>query len=102
MHWLPLMLADRVGVIEGVADDLASGHISNIFSEMGWKAEWKHNRKGLLTKLAIGAAAAAAGAALLSRRRSRNTQSNGHLVEDGRDAHYGRLAADSYTYGRNM
>jgi hypothetical protein len=26
-HWLPLMLADRVGVVEGVLDDLSHGHV---------------------------------------------------------------------------
>lgn len=53
-HWLPLMLADRVEIVEGLASDLVRGHIPNIFSELGWKAEWKHNRKGLITKVAIG------------------------------------------------
>ena len=52
LHWLPLMLADRVGEVEGVLED--RGHVPNIPSELGWKAEWKHNRKGLLTRLAAG------------------------------------------------
>ena len=26
-HWLPLMLADRVGVVEGIVADLAHGHV---------------------------------------------------------------------------
>jgi hypothetical protein len=50
-HWLPLMLADRVGVVEGILDDLAHGHIPNIPGELGWKAEWKHNRKAFTTQL---------------------------------------------------
>jgi hypothetical protein len=54
-HWLPLMLADRVGVVEGVLDDLTRGHIPNIFGERGWKAEWKHNRKSLVTRVVVGA-----------------------------------------------
>src|SRR3954451_20832891 len=53
-HWLPLMLADRVGVIEGVLEDLAHGHIPNIPSELGWKAEWQHNRKSLVTRVVVG------------------------------------------------
>lgn len=53
-HWLPLMLADRVGVVEGIASDLAHGHIPNIFVELGGKAEWQHNRKTLLTRVLIG------------------------------------------------
>src|SRR5829696_5477449 len=55
-HWLPLMLADRVQVFEGLIEDLSRGKIPNIFGELGWKAEWKHNRAGLLTKIGIGAA----------------------------------------------
>lgn len=54
-HWLPLMLADRIGVIEGVLDDLEHGHIPNVFGELGWKAEWQHNRKKFVTRLVIGA-----------------------------------------------
>ena len=67
-HWLPLMLADRVGVIEGIVSDLARGHVPNIFGELGWKAEWKHNRKSLVTKIAVGAAAVGIAAYLLGRR----------------------------------
>lgn len=53
-HWLPLMLADRVGMVEGVLSDLTHGHVPNIFAERGWKAEWKHNRKSLLTRILVG------------------------------------------------
>lgn len=49
-HWLPLMLADRIGVIEGILADLSHGYIPNIFVELGGKAEWKYNRKTLLTR----------------------------------------------------
>lgn len=55
MHWLPLIVADRIDMVGGIVQDLARGHIPNIFSEMGLKAEWKHNRKSLVTKAAIGA-----------------------------------------------
>ncbi|HEY0378525.1 MAG TPA: hypothetical protein VGC87_16545 [Pyrinomonadaceae bacterium] len=68
-HWLPLMLADRVGVVEGVVDDLTHGRVPNIFSELGWKAEWKHNRKSLVTRIAVGAVVASAAYVYL---RSRN------------------------------
>ena len=67
LHWLPLMLADRVGMVEGVIHDLSRGHVPNIFSEMGWGAEWKHNRKALVTKVAIGTGAAVLLYALLKR-----------------------------------
>jgi hypothetical protein len=68
-HWLPLMLADRVGVVEGIVDDLAHGHVPNIFGEMGWKAEWEHNRSKLVTKVVIGAVIASVAVAYFSRRR---------------------------------
>jgi len=54
-HWLPLLLADRVNVWEGVADDLKSGKIPNIFAERGWKAELKHNPAGAVKKALTGA-----------------------------------------------
>lgn len=68
-HWLPLMLADRVGVVEGVVNDLAHGHVPNIFSEMGWKAEWKHNRKSLVTRVVVGTVILSSIAFLLSRKK---------------------------------
>lgn len=59
-HWLMLLLADRVNVVEGVIDDLAHGHVPNLFKEMGGPAEWKYNRSGFYKKAAI-----AGGAVLL-------------------------------------
>ncbi|HEX9962060.1 MAG TPA: hypothetical protein VGB00_14080 [Pyrinomonadaceae bacterium] len=73
-HWLPLMLADRVGVVEGVVEDLARGHVPNIFGEMGWGAEWKHNRKKLVTRVIIGAAIGAAAIAILRGRKRNDSQ----------------------------
>ena len=64
-HWLPLMLADRVGVVEGVLDDLAHGHVANIPGELGWKAEWEHNRKRLVTRVLVGAVIASVAVAYL-------------------------------------
>lgn len=52
-HWLSLLLADRVNVVEGIVDDIKKGHVPNIFAEKGWKAEWKHNPQGLITKVAV-------------------------------------------------
>ena len=68
-HWLPLMLADRIGMVEGIVDDLAHGHIPNIFGEMGWKAEWKHNRKSLVTKVIVGAVIASIAVSFLRSKR---------------------------------
>jgi len=60
MHWVPLVLADRIAVIEGRIDDIKNGIFPNPIAERGWTGEWKYNKKGLLTNLAIGAAAATA------------------------------------------
>lgn len=70
-HWLPLILADRVNMVEGIIDDLRKGHIPNIFAERGWNAEWKYNKKALATKVAAGAIAAAAIVILLSRKNNK-------------------------------
>ncbi len=54
-RWVPLILADRVGMIEGIIDDLAHGHIPNIPGERGWGAEWKHNRRNFVINVATAA-----------------------------------------------
>lgn len=59
-HWLPLLLADRINVVEGIVDDLKRGYIPNIFAEKGWKAEWKHNPKGVVKKVVAGVVITAA------------------------------------------
>ena len=69
-HWLMLMGADRINVVEGIAQDLARGTIPNIPGEMGMRSEWRHNRSGLLMKLGVAAAATAAVAVLVARRRN--------------------------------
>ena len=51
-HWIPLILADRINVAEGLLEDLAKGHLPNIVAERGWKMEWKYNPKGMVTKVA--------------------------------------------------
>lgn len=53
VHWFSLILADRINMIEGIIDDVAHGHIPNFFKERGWTAEWKYNRKAMITKMAI-------------------------------------------------
>jgi hypothetical protein len=55
-HWMTLVLADRVNVVEGIIDDLKHGIVPNLWVERGWRAEWKTNRQGMVQKMAIGAA----------------------------------------------
>jgi hypothetical protein len=52
-HWLLLLFADRLDVVEGIGDDLVRGRIPNLFMEMGGKAELKHNRAGFVTKAVV-------------------------------------------------
>ena len=69
-HWLPLVLADRVGVVEGVLGDLKRGQVPNVFAERGWKAEWKHNRTSLVRRILVGVALVSAAVAFLSSKRA--------------------------------
>lgn len=71
MHWLLLMGADRINMVEGIVDDLAHGKIPNIPAEMGMAAEWEHNKKGLATKVGIVVGASALIVLLVQRRGSR-------------------------------
>ncbi|WP_426058416.1 hypothetical protein [Hymenobacter sp. B1770] len=66
-HWLPLILADRVNVVEGIIDDLAHGHFPNIFAEKGYPAEWKHSKTSLILKMATLAAVVGGAVVLLSK-----------------------------------
>jgi len=67
-HWLPLVMADRVEMVERIVSDLAHGHVPNWFAERGFAAEWKHNRKGFIQRIAIKTAIIAGVVILLSKR----------------------------------
>lgn len=66
-HWLPLLLADRINVVEGIVEDLKRGYVPNIFAERGIKAEWKFNKKAVIKKTAIGVAISAVAYILIKR-----------------------------------
>lgn len=70
-HWVPLLLADRVGVVEGVLADLAHGRSPDIFGELGGKAQWRYNRQELVAQVVIGAALVTVAVAFLRSRRNR-------------------------------
>ena len=55
-HWLMLMAADRVNVVEGLIQDMCQGRVPNIPAEMGLRSELAHNRAGLIKKVAISGA----------------------------------------------
>jgi hypothetical protein len=70
-HWLTLLLADRVDMVENIILDLSKGHVPNLYKEMGLAAEWKYNRKNFLKKAAfMGVGVAAATALVLQVRKS--------------------------------
>lgn len=41
-HWMTLILADRVDIIESMIIDALRGHPDRIFKEKGWKANFKY------------------------------------------------------------
>ncbi|UYQ91797.1 hypothetical protein MKQ68_17050 [Chitinophaga horti] len=55
-HWLPLLLADRVQMVEEVVNDFKKGTPPNLFREKGYAAEWKYNRPAVIKKGLIAAA----------------------------------------------
>ena len=52
-HWLPLLLADRIDVLEGTLSDLMKGRIPNPIAERGWGAIWKHKPSLLVRKILV-------------------------------------------------
>ena len=72
-HWLMLMGADRINVVEGLVADLARGKVPDLFDELGLKAEWKYDRPAAVRRAAVAttltSTAIALGYLILSRRR---------------------------------
>lgn len=70
LHWMLLLGADRVNMVEGVAQDLRQARVPNIPREMGARAQWRYNKGGFLLKAALVVGAAALiGAAVTKRGR---------------------------------
>ena len=68
-HWLMLIAADRVNMVEGIVEDLAHGHIPNVLGEMGIRSELRHNPAGLVRKALIATAVVGGIMALRNRRK---------------------------------
>lgn len=66
-----LLGADRINMVEGLAEDLAHGHVPNLPGELGLGAHWRHDRDGMMRKLGIGASVAVVAVALLGKRKDR-------------------------------
>lgn len=58
LHWLPLVLADRINVVEGILDDVRRGRVPNAFAEAGGRAQWTYDRRRMLDRLLFTAAVA--------------------------------------------
>jgi hypothetical protein len=70
-HWLTLMLADRVDVVEHLVGDLFRGRPDNYVKEKGWSAKLKYDPgrdRRLLTLGALALGAVAVGVILTRRR----------------------------------
>lgn len=52
-HWLILLFADRINMVEEIFEDLMKGHIPNFFAEAGWKGEFKHNPKAVIARATV-------------------------------------------------
>ena len=68
-HWMTLILADRIDVVQGIIADLKKGIVPNLVKELGWPAEWKYNRKKFVTRMAIKLAVIGAVTILLTRKK---------------------------------
>lgn len=75
-HWIPLIVADRVDVVEGIIDDLKQGRVPNIWAERGMSAEWKYSRGKLLRSFAIYAGVTAAAVLLFAGGKKRKSWYN--------------------------
>lgn len=67
-HWIPLIMADRINMIEGIIDDVKKGHLPNMIKERGLAMEWKYNRAGLIKKAAAATLAVIVLGALLKKK----------------------------------
>jgi hypothetical protein len=69
-HWMILMMADRVNVIEGIIEDIKNGHFPNIMKERGWKANWKYDTRKTALRTSVFVFSAALLITLFRRRKS--------------------------------
>jgi len=53
LHWLLLIFADRINVLEGIGRDITTGHLPNIYAEKGSGLRWKYEPREMTKKLVI-------------------------------------------------
>jgi hypothetical protein len=71
-HWLPLMLADRVNMVEGVVDDIKHGHFPNVLAERGYHMDWKYHKESFIAKSIIAGIVATAAYGILRKQRAQH------------------------------
>jgi hypothetical protein len=54
-HWLLLMLADRINVVEGLGEDLMRGKLPNLVQETGLGRGFKQHPSRVAATVAVGA-----------------------------------------------
>ena len=67
-HWVMLLLADRIGVYEGIIDDLAHGIRPRLLEERGWRMDKKFKTRRYYKVLGLSAAAIALPLFLIGRK----------------------------------
>jgi len=68
-HWIPLILADRINMVEGLMEDIKQGQFPNMIKERGLMMEWKYNKAGTIKKVATLAFSAMVLYSLLKRKK---------------------------------
>jgi hypothetical protein len=58
-HWVPLLMADRINMLEGMLEDLTHGRLPNLYEEKGLRADWHYDREMFLAKTVLGVGLAA-------------------------------------------
>ncbi len=70
-RWVPLILADRIGVVEGIIEDISRGIFPNFIKERGWTGEWKYERSRAIKRIAIAVAITAGVATIILTRKNK-------------------------------
>ena len=53
LHWILLLAADRINVVEGMARDFRRGRQSSVPAESGVQPDWRLDKRGLAMKAAV-------------------------------------------------
>ncbi|MFL5763533.1 MAG: hypothetical protein ACJ77K_06275 [Bacteroidia bacterium] len=52
-HWLRLLIADRIDIVEGIFSDIFHGRVPRLAKERGWGALWKYAPGILIRKIIV-------------------------------------------------